>query len=157
MTYKIRTTTFSVIIAFVLLLASFSPASAAPHLNVHIEVDEIIGESGELFLASGPAVDAGVVCGYGKVYELGTTVSGPPSGAFSILTIEKLFQCGDNSGTFTLKLKVRLDHTTGETSGRWKVTGGTDAYASLDGQGVIEGTPIVVGTSIHDVYDGRVR
>lgn len=154
---RIQTTAYSVVIALLLLTVSTSTVLAAPPLRVHIEVDDIIGDSGELFIATGPAVEAGVVCPYGKVYDVGTEViSTRPR--FTLLRIQKHFVCGDNnSNTFNILMVVRLNNTTLETTALWRLTGGTGPYATLRGTGSLDGTPIVPGVSIHDVYDGRVR
>lgn len=158
MTKKIQTPVLSILIALVLLAVTISPASAAPPLAIHIEVDEMIGDSGELFLASGPAVDAGLVCAYGKVYDLSVTIVGAPGGKFTNLRVLKQFTCGDNNdNVFWIKMAVRLNNTTGETTARWQTTGGTGPYTTLHANGSLVGTPIVLGVSIHDVYDGHVH
>jgi len=158
MTKRIKSSVFSILIALVLLGASFSSASAGPPLDIHIEADEIIGDSGELFLASGPAVDAGLVCPYGKVYDLSTTIAGAPGGKFTNLRVLKQFVCGDNNdNVFLVKLVVRLNNTTHETTASWQMVGGTGPYATLNAHGSLAGTPIVPGVSIHDVYDGSVH
>jgi hypothetical protein len=77
---------------------------------------------------------------------------------FIRLLILKEFICGDNnSNTFLIRMTVRLDNTTLETTARWSFEGGTGAFAALRGRGTLVGTPIVPGVSIHDVYDGAVR
>ena len=154
---RTRTTTYSVLIAFVLLIVSVSNVFAAAPLDFHIEVEEFVGTSGETFYASGSAVAAGVMCATGTVDDLSVAVSGPPAGSFRILKVHKRFYCADGSGTFDVNLNVRLDLTTNETTARWSVIEGTGDYAGLDGNGSLVGTPIIPGTSIHDVYDGRVH
>lgn len=139
----------------VLVGVSAGPVLAAPQLDVHIESDATIGGGPDPFTASGPAVDAGTVCANGTTEVLSTAVSGPPGGSFSILHVDRRFTCDD--GTFDMKKVVNLDLTTGDTTARWKITGGTGAYAGLKGRGSLVGTPIVVGSSIHDVYDGQVH
>ena len=156
MTRTIRTTTFSMLIALVLLAVTVTSAFAAPPQNLHIEVDEVIGTSGETFFASGPAVGSGLVCATGTVDDLSIVVSSP-GGATTILHVLKRFYCADSSGTFDVRMVVHLDNTTHETTARWRIAGGTGAYTSLRGNGQLAGTPIVPGTSIHDVYDGRVN
>lgn len=158
MTKRIQTLVLSILVALVLLTVSISPASAAPPPAIHIEVDDIIGDSGELFLASGPAVDDGLVCPYGKVYDLSTTIIGSPGGKFTKLRILKQFICGDNNdNVFLIKMTVRLNNATGETTARWQMAGGTGPYTILNANGTLVGTPIVPGISIHDVYDGIVH
>lgn len=157
MANKIRTTILSVLTAFVLLAGSVSVALAAPPLSVHIEVDEFVRTSGEGFFASGPAVDAGVVCQTGTVDDLTISASGSPNNTFVILNVMKRFTCDDSSGTFDARLIVHLDLITNETTARWNIAGGSGDYVDLHGTGSLVGTPIVPGESIHDVYDGRLH
>jgi hypothetical protein len=154
---RARTTTVSLLITILLLTASVSAAFAAPPLDLHIEVDELIGTSGETFVATGPAVDAGVVCPTGTVDDVSVVVSGSPTNPYLILHVLKKFTCQDGSGTFDLKLVVRLNNTTRATTARWHFVSGTGNYAGLHGNGSLVGTPIVPGASIHDVYDGKVH
>lgn len=134
------------------LTASIAFASAPP--EVHIEVDEVIGTSGETFMASGTAVDYGPMCPTGTVDDLSIASSGPPGGAFINLRVLKEFHCADGSGSFQIRLNIRLDLGTSETTARWRVVSGTGDYVNLWGVGELAGTPIVPGTSVHDVYDG---
>ena len=157
MTKKIRTTTHSILIAFVLLAITVSTVFAAPPLDVHIEVQEYIGMSGEDFTANGSAVDTGIMCPSGTVDDLVVDVSGPPGGTFALLHVLKRFYCADASGTFDVKLVVRLDLTTNETTARWNVVGGTGDYTHLHGNGLLVGTPGTPGEDIYDVYDGRMH
>jgi hypothetical protein len=156
-TKKVRKTTHSVLIAFVLLAVTVSTVFAAPPQDVHIEVTEFINTSGETFYASGPAVDAGSVCSTGTVDDLSIEASGPSGGSFTMLNVLKRFTCGDSSGSFDVRLVVRLDLVTHETTARWNVVGGTGDYAHLHGNGSLVGTPIDPGNSIHDVYDGSMH
>jgi hypothetical protein len=142
-------------IVALLLIANVSTVFAAPPMALHIEVAEYIGTSGETFLASGAAVDNGLVCVTGTVDDLSVAVSGPPSGDFRILNVHKRFYCGD--GSFDIKMVVRLDLTTNATTARWRVAGGTGAYSALKGTGSLVGVPIVPGTSILDIYDGNAH
>ncbi len=154
---KIRKATLSVFTALVLLAVSVSAVYAVPPQGLHIEVDEVIAASGETFYASGAAVDAGAVCPTGTVDDLSTTASGAPGGAITILQVVKRFYCADLSGTFDVRLVVRLDNTTHFTTASWRIVSGTGAYAGLHGNGLLAGTPIDPGVSIHDVYDGQVH
>ena len=154
MKIELRTAAFSALIAAVFLAGT---AFAAQPLAIHIEVDEIIATSGEPFAASGPAVDAGLVCPSGTVEDLSTKVSGPPAGAFSILHVLKHFNCEDASGTFDIALTVKLNNSTHYTTASWRIVAGTGDYAGLHANGSLAGTPIVPGDSIHDVYDGMVH
>ncbi|MDH3753462.1 MAG: hypothetical protein OEU32_06270 [Acidimicrobiia bacterium] len=130
-----------------------SPAAAAPPLDVSITADEAIGAGGN-FVASGPAVTAGLLCGTGVT----TNVVGPAHGAATLIfKVDKTFVCDDATGTFTLRLNVRLDTTTSFTTANWRVVAGTGDYTDLRGNGSLIGTPIIAGTSITDDYTGRLR
>jgi hypothetical protein len=156
-TKKIRTTTLSVLIAFVLMVVTVSTVFAAPPMDVHIAVDELIAGIGvdEPFTASGLAVDAGLICAAGMVQDVSVATSGAPSAPFRIIQVLKRFSCGD--GTFDVNMVVRLDTATHYTTASWRVVSGTGAYADMDGNGSLEGTPIVPGTSIHDDYYGSLH
>jgi len=151
---KVRTTTLSVLIALLLLAMTISIAFAAPHLYVHIEVEEEILTSGETFYASGPAVDAGFVCPTGIVNDNLHGTYDLPGGKIRIINVDKEFVCGDSSGTFVINLNVRLNLDTNRTTASWNVISGTGDYAGLHGNGSLVGTPIVPGNSILDVYNG---
>ena len=122
-----------------------------------MEVTEFVGTSGEVFTASGPAVDDGTVCATGTVDDVSIETSGAPGGSQVILHVLKRFNCSDGSGTFDVRLVVNLDLATHYTTANWKIVGGTSNYIDLHGSGSLTGTPIDPGTSIHDVYDGSVH
>src|SRR3990172_11180563 len=96
-------------ISFLLVaLSSFLvafPVMAASPLDVHIEVSTFIDTSvPDPFVASGPAIDSGLLCSIGLVSDASVDVVGPPDGEFSVLRILKRFSCDDGSGTFDIKL-----------------------------------------------------
>ena len=154
---KKRLPALSISIVLVLVLATFSSASAAPPQSLHIVQNCNINGSCESFEASGAAVDSGLVCPVGTTVQLSFDSSGAAGGTLSILHVVKRFTCGDNSGTFDIALTVRLDLVSHYTTASWRIVGGTDSYASLRGRGSLAGTPIDPGVSIHDVYDGTVH
>lgn len=148
----------SIVLIVIFTLSVFTlPAYAARPYDLHIEVEENINTSGEAFVASGAAVDAGIVCASGNVYDADYSITGPPEGSIRIITVLKHFECGDLSGSFDAMMVVRLDLDTHYTTARWNVVGGSGDYADLHGAGSLLGTPIVPGESILDVYDGRVH
>lgn len=157
MTKKVRMATHSVLIAFVLTAIAVSAVFAAPPLDVHIQVDELIGGLGvdEPFTASGSAVDAGLICAAGMVQDVSVSTSGAASAPFRVIQVLKRFTCGD--GTFDIRMVVHLDLATNTTTARWRVVSGTGDYVDLHGNGSLVGTPIVPGASIHDDYYGRMH
>lgn len=137
--------------------AAVAPALAAPPKSLHIEVPATIDPDGDPFTASGPAVEAGLVCASGVATDLDVAVTSPPGQAFRILRVLKQFACAGSGGTFDVKLVVKLDLTTQETTANWNIVGGTGAYSGLHGNGKLVGVPIVFGQSILDKYDGQVH
>jgi hypothetical protein len=149
--------TYQVLVAFLAIVLVVVPVIAAPPLGVHIEVEKLFLPGSDPFVASGPAVGAGVVCAQGLVEDLEVRTSGPPAGSFRRLRVLKQFTCDDASEIFDVRLVVRLDLTTNETTANWKFVGGTGSYTSLRGNGKLVGIPIVPGVSILDLYNGKVH
>ena len=149
---------FSILIAMLLLVGNVSMVVAAPPEPIHIEVLEYPGdwETPEPFTASGDAVTKGMVCATGEVVDLSVTVNSA-SGPYLILWIDKQFTCDDLSGTFDVKMVVKLDLTTSDTTARWRIVGGTGQYASLKGRGSLVGYANPSAGNILDVYDGKVH
>lgn len=124
-----------------------SPAGATPPSDVEIVVPGFDGP----FVATGPAVDDGVVCGTGEVSTTFIKAAGFQSNPGVNLTVGKEFTCDDESGTFSAKLQVRIDFVRG-VSFQWVITGGTGAYEDLHGTG--SGFVVPVDT---DIYQGRLH
>jgi hypothetical protein len=154
MSRKLKISALGAGLCIIFLIA---PALAAPPLDAHIVVSATIDPDPDPFVASGSAVSAGMLCSSGQATDLSVDVTSPPSGKFNILKVLKHFECDDESGTFDVKLVVKLDLTTHETTAQWIVVGGTGSYAALHGSGKLVGTPIVPGESITDVYDGKIH
>jgi hypothetical protein len=141
------------LIALVCLTAAMAvglatPASAAPPTPVTITAAESlpVGLPGT-FTATG-------FCPSGSVATSGALTSIPP-GSVARFTVIKTFTCADGSGTLLVRLRVALDTATGETTGRWKVVGGTDDWAGTKGHGSLDGVPFPGG--ITDYYDGSLK
>ena len=151
---------FSVTIAIFLLAVTVTGAFAAPPLDVHIEVHEVLSNgtfTAESFTASGAAVGNGVICATGTVIDLvGASTFGAPDAPFTIINAMKRFTC-EGKGTFDVKLVVQLEKATGNTTANWRIVGGTGDYAGLRGSGSLVGTAEVLGSSVFDVYDGFVH
>lgn len=157
MTIKTRTFNLSMLLTIILLVVATTAVLASPPLDLHIVAEEYIATSGEPFAASGGAVLAGYVCASGTVDDLNVVVSGSGTGDFRILHVLKRFTCDDLTGTFDVEMVVKLNTLTGDTTARWKIVGGTISYVNLKGNGSLTGTPIIPGTSILDVYDGKAH
>jgi hypothetical protein len=148
---SVLATTLSLLVALIAV-----PVGAAAPLAVHFDVTATIAPDADLFVASGPAVDAGAMCPAGDSTNTSIVASTPSGGTTSTLRVLKHFVCGDGSGTFDISMIVRLDLTTHYTTARWRIVSGTGDYAHLHGNGSLNGTPIVPGESILDVYDGML-
>jgi len=89
------------------------------------------------FIATGPAVDEGVMCGSGALQWMANT---SPTHSEASIRIQSRLTCDDGSGTIVLG----DDHYQGPTSGVWDykvmvgvwtVVSGTGAYIGLSGGG----------------------
>ena len=152
---------FYVVIAVVaLVLVAFPVASSAasPPEDVTFEVDTdfINGATGGPFVASGPAVDDGLVCATGDTIDVFAKASGFQSERGFNIQVIKLFTCDDGSGDFEIKLQVRIDQQ--GINFNWAIVGGTGAYERLHGSGDGVGLPPPAGTDgDFDVYPGKVH
>ena len=66
----------------------------------------------------------------------------------------KAFTCSDGSGSFVIKIQVRVSPDGGST-GPWVVASGTGAYASLRGSGTGHGVATDYG--INDLLFGQLH
>lgn len=123
-----------------------SPAEATPPSDVEIVVPGFEGP----FVATGAAVDDGVVCGTGEVSTTFAKAAGFQSNRGFNLTVGKEFTCDDGSGAFSAKLQVRIDAR--GVSFNWVITGGTGDYEDLRGVG--SGFVVPVDT---DIYQGGLH
>ena len=134
---------------------SSSPVDAGPPLDVTFEVPTTISEEGPTFgpfTASGAAVDAGDMCPSGDTIDLfGRASGGTPRGVN--IQVVKIFTCDDGSGSFIVKLQVRIDRK-GDNF-QWVVLDGDGAYERLHGVGSGFGFPIPDG--VFDVYQGQLH
>ena len=115
------------------------------------------------FMATGPAVDSGAICESGVVADLYTKAA-PKMGQSPRgvnLQILKEFTCDDLSGSFQVKLQVRIDFLKWSVF-NWVVVGGTGDYEDLKGNGdgfaafpLFNGVPYPIG--VWDVYEGKIH
>lgn len=143
-------------VAAFLLVAGAAPAGATPPSNVEIEADSLFAGTG-VFTASGPAVDDGVICASGDTVDVFSKASGNGSKGFNLQVI-KLFTCDDESGSFLVKLQVKV-FLAGPllSSFNWVVTGGDGVYTDLHGSGNGIGLPPNSGFDILDIYTGGMH
>ena len=102
------------------------------------------------YTAIGPAVTMGILSGTGTVTTGAFIWPPPPGGSLMV----KYFVCAN--GTFDVELRVWL-HEEGNTTGIWKIIGGTGAYANLNGHGTLTGTYDPLANDVRDVYIGKMN
>jgi hypothetical protein len=156
----------SAILLSLLLAAS---AAASPSLPVTIDLYQELDESGQGFVpspfyATGPAVEAGLVCPQGMAHNLTEPVSGPGGLKDKYLQIyhtTKLFECDDHSGSFIIKLEHHLvitftpDSVTWDQKAPWRIAEGTGNYVRLHGTGSATSLPYnPEGSVMHDHMTG---
>lgn len=140
------------------VLVPANPATAAPPTTVSIVVTETafvpVGGGEGL---TGTFSSTGF-CPGGTGVSFTTVNSAGPIGATGVTKIDadKRLVCDDGSGALLVNLNVRL-YPSGDTTAKWKVTGGTVDYAGAKGHGDLVGVPIVVGSSITDTYTGKLK
>ena len=149
-------------IAALLLIVSMAPAGATPPSGVEI-VDLVTfdpqnpGPSTGEFTATGPAVDAGLICPAGTSVDVFAKYSGfNAATGYMNAQIVKQFTCDDESGEFLVKLQVRIYPGEG-TDFNWTIVGGTGAYEDLHGSG--EGVGFGQGgpPPVTDLYSGKAH
>jgi hypothetical protein len=143
--------------AMLLLALSVGPGAAStPPSAVEFQVETTTppeGPSFGPFTATGPAVDAGLVCESGDTIDVFGRGTGFQSGIGWNAQVVKLFTCDDGSGEFFVKLLVRFDWQ--GLNFRWTIVGGSGAYEKLHGTG--EGIGLDMGDWVLDVYYGAVH
>jgi hypothetical protein len=146
--------------AALFILIPAAGVRASPPQAVHFDVPTQFapGDTGPTsgpFTATGPAVDAGVVCETGATVDVFGRVAAYQSPAGVVFQVVKLFTCDDGSGSFLVKLQVRID-IRGDNF-QWMILDGSDAYARLRGTGSGIGVPFEDGSGVLDIYDGGVH
>lgn len=144
-------------VALVAALAVLAaPAGATPPSGVEIEVDTLFAGTGT-FTATGAAVDDGVLCATGDTLDVFGMVSGMGPKGFNIQTVKE-FTCDDLSGSFFVKLQVKVFFAGPVLSSfNWVVMDGDGAYTDLHGSGDGVGLPPNSGFDILDVYTGQMH
>lgn len=158
---KRRLTTFAAVTALMVVLALLGGQSY--HVNAATTPDDVtivsemsVPDASGTFDASGPAVDAGIICPHGNVYDLEARAVGYQSNRLTILFVHKLFVCDDESGSFEMDLNVRLVYSPQETTAEWRVVAGDEAYARLRGNGKLTAF-YPGGDVVIDTYTGGLH
>lgn len=130
--------------------------ASSPPLAVNIEVETTIdGENPNHgpFIASGPAVDAGVICAAGETTDVFLKAAGFQSRRVTNYQVIKHFICDDGSGEFYLKLQVLFDRRGNNYN--WVVVSGTGSYEKLHGVG--KGAGPTTDYGVLDLFEGAVH
>ena len=129
----------AVIGAALVLLAGAGPVAAGSAQAVTIVSNVTFNPDGPNsgdFTATGPAVDNGILCASGTFVDTFIKFAGYQSRPAKVqILVVKDFTCGNDSGTFTIKLQINADINTGYESFSWVVLGGTGSEATLHGGG----------------------
>ena len=148
-------------IALGLALTAAAPVLAAQPAAVHIESPMHFNQgtfNTGSFEASGPAVDAGLICASGSVVDTRLILAGEESRRKIQIPVRKTFTCDDGSGSLFIKIQVHLDLSTSTEGFSWVVQGGTGEYASVRGSGsgstVSDGSEPQTGNI--NTYDGAL-
>jgi hypothetical protein len=124
-----------------------APAAAAGATNTTIEITGIAGV--ETFTTTG-----GLLCPDGTSENFFENFGGSPFSHAGTFHGYKTLTCNDGSGTFSITYDAGTVWGSPQDQGGWKVIGGTDDYASLQGGGNLVGT--YTDDGIIDLYTGRV-
>jgi hypothetical protein len=138
MTRSIRTIATVAALATVLAMVAATPAAAGAASDVTIVSHMNFNPDGFNFgdfAASGPAVDAGLICASGSVEDTRLIFAGARSNRGAQIPVRKTFTCDDASGQIFVKIQVHLDFATSTETFSWVILGGTGEYASLNGSG----------------------
>lgn len=124
--------------AVLALTAIAGPVGAASPQGVRIVSHVTFNPDGPNygdFVATGSAVDSGLICAGGTFVDTGLRFAGFQSDRGIVqLQVVKEFTC-NGTGTFVVKLQIQANFDTGIESFTWVVLGGTGDYASLRGSG----------------------
>ncbi len=106
------------------------------------------------FSASGPAVEAGLLCQAGTVQDLEHRYGGPPDGQVLAFSVLKRFTCNDGSGTFELRLNGLV--TSNSCTAHWIIASGDGPYSGLLGNGGFS-CLWLSSDLVQDTYSGQLH
>ena len=141
------------VLAALMVVVTVVPAAATAPTGVEITSEVSFDSGGGPFTATGPAVDAGLICARGATTQPHWKQAGFQAPTGVNFQVVKEFTCDDKSGSFFVKLQVRSDRK--GVNFNWTILGGTDSYASLHGSG--KGFGVGIAGGILDFYGGAVH
>ncbi len=123
---------------FLTLSVTPGEASSRP-LAVTFEVNTTLSHpNGGPFVATGPAVDAGIICSHGDTIDVDLKASGDESSGHVNYQVFKKFTCAETpTDSFIAKMQVRVGNKYS-----WLIVEGTGAYERLRGTGMGEGATV---------------
>jgi hypothetical protein len=139
MSRSIRAISVVAALATVLAVTVASPVAAASPSGVTIVSHMNFNPDGFNFgdfVASGPAVDQGLICASGSVDDTRLIFAGGQSNRGAQIPVRKTFTCDDGSGEIFVQIQVHLDFATSTETFSWVILGGTGEYAGLSGSGL---------------------
>lgn len=147
------------IIVILLLGVTFTPGVAySPPAGVVFEIETHIPPGGPgygPFVASGPAVDAGIVCSSGDTLDIKVSVDENQDDQVLNLEVFKEFTCADGSGSFVMKLEVLLSPQGSQAN--WMIFSGTGDYANLHGTGKLISSLPTGGDILDETFAGKLH
>ena len=143
------------VLTAVLTLALALPAGATKPTGVDIAVETSLLGDPSTFVASGPAVDDGLICSDGDIVDESGKVTGFSRNGFNFQGV-KHFTCADGTGEFFVNLQARIDFRKGTTF-RWNVLRGTGDYEDLHGAGRGVGLELCGENCVLDLYEGGLH
>ncbi len=129
-------------------------AEAAGPQDVAITIQTMLGSpSRGPFVATGPAVDAGIMCPGGRTVDVSLVIApDPTTPGITTYDVLKLFACGiegtADTGSFVLRLLVRAE-SSGSTTYSWSVAGASGRFSGMTGAGTGYATPAAYGVDDH--------
>ena len=144
------------IMALAVMLALAVPAGATQPSGVNFEVEMSLLGDPSPFVASGPAVDSGLMCSEGEVLQVfGKTTGFQSAKGYVNFQAVHQFTCDDGSGDFLVKLQVRFNQN-GDNF-QWNILSGAGDYEDLHGTGDGIGLPDCGLNCVFDIYTGGLH
>lgn len=151
----------SVLSAVLLVMAMMLAPSAGAKQSLDVTLEITVVPA--VFEASGPAVDAGLMCESGTMRNPVPEKFVGKSGRVSNAQIFTEFTCGDGDfegDTFVIKQQLHTDLTADPVTWtfNWVMKGGTGAFAGLHGNG--DGTGVLLDAppfGPFDILEGRLH
>jgi len=135
----------AILAASLAVMGMVGPVAAATPQNITLVSSTIFNPDGPnygTFVASGDAVDEGLICATGSFVDTFLAFAGYENGKSVQITVGKTYTCPD--GTIFVKMQIHANFDGTEVF-TWVVQGGTGAYADLRGSGQGSTVPNATG------------